>query len=73
MTQEELKKILELHEVWLRGDGEIGERADLSFANLSGADLLLKTPKTSLKTTNCYLEQHSNLNRALGIGGLPKK
>lgn len=38
MTQNELKKILELHKKWLNDD-EDGERADLHDAYLSGADL----------------------------------
>ena len=37
-TKEELEKILNLHEKWLNGD-EDGVRADLSRANLSGANL----------------------------------
>ena len=38
ITTEELKKVLKLHEKWLR-DEKGGERANLSGANLSGADL----------------------------------
>ncbi len=43
-TQEELQKILELHVLWTRGEGEGGTRAnlryaDLTNANLTGADL----------------------------------
>ena len=34
-----LNKILDDHKTWLRTGGEKGERADLSWANLSGADL----------------------------------
>ncbi|EAD1954457.1 pentapeptide repeat-containing protein [Listeria monocytogenes] len=37
MKQEELDIILENHEKWLRDEG--GERADLSYADLSNADL----------------------------------
>ena len=37
MTRNELDRVLELHGLWL--DGEGGERANLSGANLSGADL----------------------------------
>ncbi|MBE6069663.1 MAG: pentapeptide repeat-containing protein [Clostridium lundense] len=37
-TKEELKEILKLHRKWLM-DEEGGERADLSYAYLSGADL----------------------------------
>ena len=38
MNKEELRKVLELHEKWLR-DEEGGERADLRCANLGCADL----------------------------------
>ena len=38
MTNEELKEVLRLHQMWLF-DKEGGVRADLSGANLSGADL----------------------------------
>ena len=38
MTNEEIKKILELHKKWLNNE-EGGVRADLSGANLRGADL----------------------------------
>ena len=38
ITQEELNEILEKHKKWLE-DNEVGERADLSVANLSGANL----------------------------------
>jgi hypothetical protein len=38
MEQEELNRILELHEKWLNGE-EDGERADLTGANLQGANL----------------------------------
>ena len=37
ITKYELKAILESHQLWLRG--EVGERADLSSADLSYADL----------------------------------
>ena len=37
MSSEELKKILELHALWLSGNG--GQRANLREANLQGADL----------------------------------
>ncbi len=37
MTPEELKKILDDHKLWVRGEG--GARANLSGANLSGANL----------------------------------
>ncbi len=44
MNKLELKKVLELHDEWLRTNGGIGEKADLSGANLrevnlKGADL----------------------------------
>ena len=38
MTQEELKKVLELHKKWLNNELD-GQKADLSGADLSGADL----------------------------------
>lgn len=38
MTKEELALILDKHKKWLNDDPD-GERADLSRANLSGADL----------------------------------
>ena len=38
MQQETLKRIVELHGKWLRGE-DGGERADLRFANLRSADL----------------------------------
>lgn len=38
MTDEELKKIIEMHEEWLKNQ-EGGERADLYGADLCGADL----------------------------------
>ena len=39
MEQAKLNKILENHKLWLRTNGEQGERADLSDADLSYADL----------------------------------
>ena len=38
MTQEEIKKVLDLHQKWRNGE-EGGVRADLRWANLSGANL----------------------------------
>ena len=38
MKQEQLNKILELHKKWLQDESE-GERANLSYTDLSGADL----------------------------------
>ena len=38
MDKDNLKKVLELHQLWLFGD-ESGKRADLSGADLSGANL----------------------------------
>lgn len=38
MTTEQLKRVLELHDKWVKGE-EVGVRADLSEANLSGANL----------------------------------
>ena len=37
MKQKELQKVLEKHSLWLRNEG--GERANLSYADLSGANL----------------------------------
>lgn len=39
MNQEVLNKIIKNHEEWLRTNGNEGERANLSGADLSGADL----------------------------------
>ena len=39
MNQKELDKILENHKLWLKTNGEQGERANLSYADLSSADL----------------------------------
>ena len=39
MNQKELDKILENHKLWLKTNGEQGEKANLSYANLSSADL----------------------------------
>ena len=36
---EELKKVIDEHDLWLWSDHEKGKRADLSMAYLSGADL----------------------------------
>ena len=38
MTREELKEVLRLHKLWLKGNSK-GKRANLSQANLSQADL----------------------------------
>ena len=38
MTSEEIKQVLELHKKWLRNE-QGGEKANLRWANLSGADL----------------------------------
>ena len=64
MTQDDLNKILELHEKWLNND-EDGVRADLrganlSYSDLSGANLRGATlfranlTKTNLKGVNLY-------------------
>lgn len=55
MTAGELKIVLEQHQLWLRGNG--GRRADLSYADLSGANLsdvrgLIKL--IGVETGNCY-------------------
>ena len=39
MEQAKLDKILDNHKLWLKTDGEQGERANLSSADLSYADL----------------------------------
>ena len=39
ITKEELKEILEQHELWLDSNGKKGKRADLTGAYLTGADL----------------------------------
>ena len=39
MDQAKLNKILDNHKLWLKTNGEQGERADLSYANLRYADL----------------------------------
>jgi uncharacterized protein YjbI with pentapeptide repeats len=38
-SEDELKEILRKHDLWVQSDGEEGERADLSYAYLTGADL----------------------------------
>ena len=55
-TLEELRKILMVHERWLR-DEEDGARADLSNANLYGANLY----SSNLREANLY---NANLSRA---------
>ncbi len=39
MPDEELQKILEAHRKWVESEGKEGERANLGWANLQGADL----------------------------------
>ena len=39
LTEEELKQILERHELWLKSNGKQGERANLEGANLDRANL----------------------------------
>ena len=39
MDKEKLNKILDNHKLWLKTNGEQGERADLRYANLRSADL----------------------------------
>ena len=41
MSSEEIKKVLDLHKKWLNEQG--GERANLRWADLSGADLRVAT------------------------------
>lgn len=38
ITEEERKKILEQHKLWLESEGKEGERADFSYTDLSGVD-----------------------------------
>ena len=52
ITEQELKEILEKHEKWLRRE-EDGERADLSYADLSNVDL---------ENANLYSANLSNAN-----------
>ena len=39
ISKQQLDKIIDNHKLWLQSNGEKGERADLSFADLSSADL----------------------------------
>ena len=39
MNQKELDKILENHKLWLKTNGEQGEKANLSYSDLRGSDL----------------------------------
>ena len=39
ISKKELDKIIDNHKLWLSTNGEKGERADLSYANLRSADL----------------------------------
>ena len=71
ISQEELKEILQKHEMWLKGE-KYGERAelwnadlrglDLSDANLSGADLR-KSDLSNADLSNADL-RYANLNNA---------
>ena len=39
ISKQELDKIIDNHKLWLQSDGEKGERANLSYADLRSADL----------------------------------
>jgi uncharacterized protein YjbI with pentapeptide repeats len=39
MNTNEIKKVLDLHKLWLESNGNKGERANLRYANLRGANL----------------------------------
>ena len=78
MNQDELNRILELHEKWIKGE-DGGVKADLEHANLSGADLsdadLIDADLSSANLIGADLE-HANLSGAdlsdadLGIADL---
>lgn len=59
MTKEKLREILDKHDKWLKGQNG-GERADLSFADLSHIDLS-GTNLTRVNLANAYLI-HTNLS-----------
>ena len=50
MNKKELKDVLDHHSLWLDSDGEQGRRANLSRANLGGADLT----EATLTAANLY-------------------
>ena len=61
-TKEELAKVLELHKMWLNGV-KGGERANLSYANLSGAYLInADLSKANLYKADLYSANLSNAN-----------
>jgi hypothetical protein len=39
ITQADLKRIVQAHALWLESEGKKGKRADLSYANLTEADM----------------------------------
>lgn len=57
INAEELKKVLELHEIWMHSGGLKGERADLSSTDLSGKYL------ENVDLTDAIM-RHSNLRSA---------
>ena len=70
MRQNELDKILELHKKWLNGE-KGGNRADLSYANLSNAYLSyvnLAGASLSYVNLNCANLYNANLSNANLIG-----
>ena len=62
MNQKELDKILDNHKLWLRTNGEEGERANLEGANLKEVNLYMANLKeANLKEVNL---EEANLNGA---------
>ena len=56
MNKEMLDKILDNHKLWLQTDGEEGEKANLSWANLSGANLDYSSMPLSCKGLNVHID-----------------
>lgn len=54
INQEELEQILEQHELWLDSNGQVGQKADLSYINLERVDL------SDVDLRNAYL-RHARL------------
>jgi uncharacterized protein YjbI with pentapeptide repeats len=60
LNPDELKRILEAHEIWLASDGKDGERANLQSIDLSGANLAVANLEQALlagadlRGANCY-------------------
>ena len=76
MNADELKAILDAHNLWLESDGEKGERAnlrwaDLRWANLSGANLRLSNLSgANLRWSNL---SEANLSEANLVGADPSE